>query len=164
MYDMGCFSTNEFYPTTLSCSSNTSSPDSLKHQRLLVTATPSSPNAPHGCFLQQQQQTQRQQQQYLFDHHRFRFNPNNNDDNNNNNNNDNNNNNNNNNNSNRNLNDSSEMHSSSSSIKSSHDQSHLWLAPLSSGQQPQQSSRFSNDLVCIRLSILLFLVITRILI
>ncbi|CAF0733122.1 unnamed protein product [Rotaria sordida] len=122
MYDTGCFSTNGFYPTTSSCSSNTSSPDSLKHQRLLVTATPSPPNISHQYFQQQQQQ-----QQYLFDNHRFRFNPNNN---------------NNNNNNNSNLNVSNEIHSSSSSssITSSHDQLHLWLAAQSSGQQPQQSS------------------------
>jgi hypothetical protein len=118
---MGCFSTNGFYPTTSSCSSNTSSPDSLKHQRLLVTATPSPPNVSHQYF---------QQQQYLFDHHRFRFNHNNN-----------------NNNNNSNSNGSSEIHSSSSSTTSSHDQLPLWLAAQSSGQQPQQQSRFSNDLL-----------------
>ena len=66
MYDMGCFSTNGFYPTTSSCSSNTSSPDSLKHQRLLITTTPSPPpNVSHPYF----QQTQ----QYIFDPHHFHF-------------------------------------------------------------------------------------------
>ena len=63
MYEMGCFTTNGFYPTTSSCSSNTSSPDSTKHQRLLVTATPSPPNVSHQYF----------PQQYLFDHPRFHF-------------------------------------------------------------------------------------------
>ncbi|CAF3170217.1 unnamed protein product [Rotaria socialis] len=128
MYDTGCFSTNGFYPTASSCSSNTSSPDSLKHQRLLATATPSPPNVSHQFF--QPPPPPPPQQQYLFDHHRFRFNPNPN-------------NNNNNNNSNSNLNGSNDIHSSSSSSSSttsSHDQLHLWLAAQSSGQQPQQSS------------------------
>ena len=136
MYDMGCFSANGFYPTTSSCSSNTSSPDSLKHQRLLVTATPSPPNLTHPFFQPPppQQQQQQQQQQYHFDHHRFRFNHNTN-------------NNNNNNNNNSNSNGNSEIHSSSSSTTSSHDQMPLWLATQPSGQQAQQQSRFSNDLL-----------------
>jgi len=112
MYEMGCFSTNGFYPTTSSCSSNTSSPDSLKHQRLLVITTPSPPNVSHQYF----------PQQYLFDHHRFHFNHNNN-----------------NNSNNSNSNASSEIHSSSSTT-SSHDQLHSWFVAQSSGQQ--QSTLF----------------------
>lgn len=136
MYDTGCFPTNGFYPTASSCSSNTSSPDSLKHQRLLVTATPSPPNISHQYFQPPPPPPPPQpQQQYLFDLHRFRFNPNNT---------------NNNNSNNSNSNGSNDIHSSSSSSSStasSHDQLHLWLAAQSSGQQPQQSSRFSNDLL-----------------
>ncbi|CAF1000984.1 unnamed protein product [Adineta steineri] len=112
MYEMGGFQVNGFYPTTSSGSSNTSSPDSLKHQRLLVTTTPSPPNVPHPYFHQQQQQ------QYLFDHHRFHFNHNNN-------------------NNNSNSNGSSEIHSSSSSTTSSHDQLYPWFAAQSSAQQLQ---------------------------
>lgn len=130
MYEMGCFSPNGFYPNTSSCSSNTSSPDSMKHQRLLVAATPSPPNVSHQFYPSQQQQ-------YPFDHHRFRL-PH-----------ISNNNINNNNNNNSNSNGSSEIHSSSSSTTSSHDQLPLWLTAQSSGQQAQQQqqSRFSSDLL-----------------
>jgi hypothetical protein len=117
MYEMGCFTTNGFYPSTSTCSSNTSSPDSLKHQRLLIAATPSPPNVSHQYF--------QPPQQYLFDHPRFHFN----------------NTTNNNNNNNSNSNGSSEIHSSSSSTTSSHDQLHSWFVTQSSGQQ-QQSTFF----------------------
>ena len=124
MYEMGCFTTNGFYPSTSTCSSNTSSPDSLKHQRLLITATPSPPNVSHQYFQPPLQQ------QYLFDHTRFHFN---------------NTNNNNNNNSNSNSNGSSEIHSSSSSTTSSHDQLHSWFVAQTSGQQQQQSMSFEKN-------------------
>ncbi len=128
MYEMGCFTANGFYPTTSSCSSNTCSPDSLKHQRLLVTATPSPPNVSQQYYPQQQQQ-------YLFDHPRLHFNHNNN------------------NNSNSNSNGSSEIHSSSSSTTSSHDQLHTWFVAQSTRQQ-QHSTFFQifNHLILLSIS------------
>jgi hypothetical protein len=127
MYEMGCFTTNGFYPPTSTCSSNTSSPDSLKHQRLLVTATPSPPNVSRQYFQPQQPQPQ---QQYLLDHPRFHFN------------------NNNNNNNNSNSNGSSEIHSSSSSTTSSHDQLHSWFVAQSSRQQQQSTFlKMCNDFI-----------------
>ena len=114
MYEMKCFTNNGLYPTTSSCSSTTSSPDSLKHQRLLVAATPSPPNPSHPYF---------PQPQYLLDHPRFHFNHNHNNNNNNSNN----------------SNGSSEIHSSSSSTTSSHDQLHSWFVAQSSGPQAQST-------------------------
>ena len=154
MYDMGCFSSNGFYPGTSSCSSNASSPDSLKHQRLLITATPSPPTVAAQQFFpqqrplppppsSQQQQQQQQQQQFLLDHHRFRFNHNNN----------NNNNNNNNSSNNSNSNGSSEIHASlSATTISSQDPLSLWLAAQSSGQQAASQSRFFPSVNSLSLS------------
>lgn len=107
MYEMKCFPNHGLYPTTSSCSSTTSSPDSLKHQRLLVPATPS-PSNPSPPYIQQQQ--------YLLDHPTLHFNHNHN---------------NNNNNNSTNSNGSSEIHSSSSSTTSSHDQLHSWFVAQS---------------------------------
>ncbi|CAF1284500.1 unnamed protein product [Rotaria sordida] len=114
MYETRCFSTNGFYPSTSSCSSNTSSPDSLKHQRLLLTTTPSPSNVSHQYF---------QPQQYLFDHYRFHFNPNTNS----------------NSNGSNEINSSlsSSSSSSSSSTTSNHDQLHSWFTVQLSGQQQQ---------------------------
>lgn len=107
MYETGGFPSRGFYPSASSCSSNTSSPDSSKYQRLLVSTTPSPPHAPNPYF----------QQQYFVDPHRSRFNPpcpptsN--------------------------SNGSSEIHSSSSSTTSSHDQLHSWFLAQASVPTPQ---------------------------
>ncbi|CAF1539479.1 unnamed protein product [Adineta ricciae] len=50
MYEIGLFAKNGFYPPTSPGSSNTSSPDSSKHQRLLIPATPSPPHVSHTYF------------------------------------------------------------------------------------------------------------------
>ena len=128
MYDTGCFSTNGFYPAASSCSSNASSPDSLKHQRLLITATPSPPSVSQHFF---------PQQQYLFDQHRFHVNHNNNNNNHTTKNTHKNN---------SNLNGASDLHPPLVSSTASQEQLSLWLASQSSVQPPQQQSRFSSDL------------------
>lgn len=64
MYETRCFPTNQFYPMTLSYSSSTCSPHSLKYQRLFLTPTCSSSYLFHQYF----------QQQYLFDRCHFLLN------------------------------------------------------------------------------------------
>ena len=134
MYDTGCFPSNAFYPPTSSCSSTTSSPDSLKHQRLLITATPSPPTVSQPYFATPTQPA------FLFDQHRFHLNPN-----------KNNNNNNNNNHhhtnpiNNSNLNGNSDLHGSLLTNPSNQDQLSLWLAAQSTPatatvQSPQSRS------------------------
>lgn len=127
MYETGCFTKNGFYATTSSCASNTSSPDSLKHQRLLITATPSPTTVSQHFF---------PPQQYLFDPHRFHLNHNNNN---------NNNNNSINNGTNSNLNGTSDRHTSTALTQ---DPLSLWLAAQSSGQTapvPTTSSTFRME-------------------